>query len=194
MNLRHPILLTLFCMFLLAPLSAHSEALSDEKIRSFISSLKALQGLEQQYDDLPDDLPTDEEDIGMEDLSSIFSTSVEQMKGHDMYNDLKEVVQEHGFSSPEQWGETGDRIFRAWSALEMGQQSGQVNQEMAKAMKEMENNPDMSEAQKQQVRDMMGGAVSAMDHAASAPEADKQAVRPHIEALRSATTEDDGEY
>jgi hypothetical protein len=113
------------------------------------------------------------------------------MKGHELYDDLAKAVRSHGFSSPEQWGETGDRIFRAWSALEMGQQSGQMNQEMAKAMEEINNNPHMSEAQKQQMRDMMGGAKSMMDHASSAPEADKRAVRPHMEALRSATTEDD---
>jgi hypothetical protein len=38
-------------------------------------------------------------------------------------------------------------------------------------MEEMENNPNMSEAQKQQMREMMGGAKSMMDNAASAPEA-----------------------
>jgi hypothetical protein len=193
MNRLHPILLTLICLFALAPFSAHAETLTDDKIRSFISSLEALQGMEDEYDELPDGLATEEGDTGMPDMSRIFSSSVEQMKGHDMYNQLSDVVQQHGFSNPQQWGETGDRIFHAWSALEMGQQSGQINQEMAKAMEEINNNPNMSEAQKQQMRKMMGGAMSMMDNAASAPEADKRAVQPHMDALRSATT-DDGDF
>jgi hypothetical protein len=183
------ILFTLICLFALAPLSTHAETLTGDTVRSFINSLEAMQGMEDEYEDLPDDLATEEDDIGMEGMSHIFSSSVEKMKGHRMYNDLANTVRNHGFSSPEHWGETGDRIFNAWSAIEMGQQSGQMNQEMARAMEEMENNPNMSEAQKQQMREMMGGAKSMMDNAASAPEADKQAVRPHLDALRSATAD-----
>lgn len=184
---------TLLCLFALTPFSAHADTLTDNTVRSFINSLEAMQGMENQYDDLPDELATQEGDFGMDEMSRIFSSSVENMKGHEVYDDLAEVVRDHGFSSPEQWGETGDRIFRAWSAIEMGQQSGQMNQEMAEAMEQINNNPNMSEAQKQQMREMMGGAQSMMDHASTAPEADKQAVRPHLEALRSAAT-DNGNF
>lgn len=187
MNRINPILLTLTFLFAFAAFPAHAETLTDNKVRSFISSLEALQGMEDKYEDLPADLSDDESDFDMGAMSRIFSSSVGKMKGHDMYDDLKAVVQQHGFSSPEQWGETGDRIFNAWSAVEMGQQSVPMNQEMARAMEEIENNPNMSEAQKQQMREMMGGAMSAMDHLKNVPEADKQAVRPHLEALRAAT-------
>lgn len=187
----HPILFTLACLLALSPLTVHAEALTDQTIRSFISSLEALQGMEDDYDELADELANEKDDGEMPDMSRIFSSSVEEMKGHDMYNKLEDVVQQHGFSSPEQWGEIGDRIFHAWGALEMGKQSGDMNQEMARAMEEIDNNPHMSEAQKQQMREMMGGAMSAVEQAANAPEADKQAVRPHIEALRAATESDE---
>lgn len=201
MTRPHPFLFNLTLLFALATLlitllvtpPARAETLTDQTVRSFITSLEALQGLEDQYQDLPDELATEEDEVGMEGISRIFSTAVENMKGHEMYDDLADVVREHGFANPEQWGVTGDRIFRAWSALEMGEQSGQMNQEMARAMEEINNNPNMSEAQKQQMREMMGGAMSAMDHAAKAPEADKQAVRPHLDALRAATA-DKGDY
>lgn len=179
-------LIFLSCLLIFSS-TVHAESLTDQKIRSFISSLEALQGMEDEFDELTDDLSAEEQAAEMPDLSRIFSSSVEQMKGHDMYNQLEEVVQQHGFSSAEQWGETGDRIFHAWSALEMGEQSGEMNQEMAKALEEIDNNPHMSEAQKQQMRQMMGGAMSAYKQAANAPEADKRAVRPHLEALRAAT-------
>lgn len=189
MKRLYAILFTFFCLFAFASVPAHAEALTDQKVRSFINSLEALQGMEDKYDTLPDDLATEESDLGMDDMSSIFSSSVERMEGHEMYDDLSRVVKQHGFSGPEQWGQTGDRILRAWSAIEMGKNAGQMNQEMEKAMAQIENNPNMSEAQKQQMREMMGGAKSAMDSAANAPEADKQAVRPHLEALRSATAD-----
>lgn len=187
----HPVLLTVVYLLALSPLYAHAEPLTDQKIRSFISSLEQLQGMENEFDELTDDLSAEEEAAEMPDMSRLFSSSVEQMKGHEAYDRMEDVVQQHGFSSAEEWGQTGDRIFQAWSALEMGDQSGQVDQEMAKAMEEIDNNPHMSEAQKQQMREMMSGAMSAYKQAANAPEADKQAVRPHIEALRGATEADE---
>lgn len=191
MKRSHPILFTLACLLALSPLTVHAEALTDEKVQSFISSLETLQGMEDEFEELNEELATEEDATEMPDMSRIFSSSVEKMKGHEMHDRLEEVVQQHGFSSPEEWGRTGDRIFQAWSALEMGEQSGQVDQEMAKAMEEIDNNPNMSEAQKQQMREMMSGAMSAYKQAANAPEADKRAVRPHIEALRGATESDE---
>ena len=191
MSRLHPVLLTIVCLFALSPLGAHAETLTDQTVRAFISSLEELQTMEDEFSELTEDLSDEEDTAEMPDMSRIFSSSIEQMKGHDMYNQLEDVVQQHGFSNAEQWGRTGDRIFHAWSALEMGEQSGQVNQEMAKAMEEIDNNPNMSEAQKQQMREMMGGAMSAYKEAANAPEADKRAVRPHIEALRWATEADE---
>ncbi|NMT62962.1 hypothetical protein [Marinobacter orientalis] len=189
----HPFLLALVCLLLLTPLAANAETLTDQTIRSFISSLEALQDMEEEFDELTDDLSAEEEAAEMPDMSRLFSSSVEKRKGHDAYNRMEDVVQQHGFSSAEDWGRTGDRIFRAWSALEMGEQSGEANREMARAMEEINNNPNMSEAQKQQMREMMGGAMSAYEQAANAPEEGKRAVRPHMDALRSVTSED-GDY
>ncbi|MDL0431957.1 hypothetical protein QPM17_12500 [Marinobacter sp. TBZ242] len=188
-----PVLLTIICLFALSPLSAHAETLTDKTVRAFISSLEELQSMEDEFAELTEDISDEESAAEMPDLSRLFSSSVEQMKGHDAYNRMEDVVQQHGFSSAEEWGRTGDRIFRAWSALEMGEQSGQVNQEMTRAMEEINNNPHMSEAQKQQMREMMGSAMSAYEQAANAPEEDKRAVRPHMDALRSVTSED-GDY
>lgn len=182
--------LTVFCCLFALASTAHAESLTDSTVRSFINSLETLQSMEDEFEGLAEDMSTEDGAEQRPDLSRIFSSSVEKMEGHGMYRQLEDVVQQHGFSSPEEWGKTGDRIFQAWSALEMGEQSGQMNQEMAKAMEEINNNPNMSEAQKQQMREMMGGAMSAYEQAANAPEEDKRAVRPHMDALRSATDAD----
>lgn len=187
MNQTNPILLSLILLLALAGFPAQAETLTDQTVRSFITSLEALQGMEDKYDDLPGNLAGENADIEMADMSRMFSSAIEKLKGHPVYNDLKGVIRQHGFASPEQWGATGDRIFNAWAALEMSQHSGQMNQGMARIMEEMENNPDISEAQKQQMRDMMGSTMSAMDHLKDVSEADKQAVRPHLEALRATT-------
>ena len=185
-----PILLTWLCLFVLLPLGAQAQSLTDQTIQSFIDSLKALQSMESELEELTDDMSTDHEPGDMPDFSRVLSSSVEQIKGHEVYERLEDTVQAHGFDSAEQWSRIGDRIFQAWTALEMGDQAGQVNQEMQKAMAEIDNNPHLSEAQKQQMRNMMGGAVSAMQQAADAPEADKQALRPHMDALRTALDAD----
>ncbi|WP_428396850.1 hypothetical protein [Marinobacter salarius] len=192
MNRFSPALVPLLLLLLLAPFAAQAETLTDQTIRSFISSLETLQGMESEFDEMTEDFPAEKGERGgeMPDMSRIFSSSIERMKGHDLYNRLEDVVEQHGFANPESWAETGDRIFQAWSALEMGEQSNTMNQEMAKAMEEINNNPHMSEAQKQQMRDMMGGAMSAMETASNAPEADKRALRPHLDALRAATDSD----
>lgn len=192
MNRFSPALAPLLLLLLLAPFAAQAETLTDQTIRSFISSLETLQGMESEFDEMTEDFPAEKGERGgeMPDMSRIFSSSIERMKGHDLYNRLEDVVEQHGFANPESWAETGDRIFQAWSALEMGEQSNTMNQEMAKAMEEINNNPHMSEAQKQQMRDMMGGAMSAMETASNAPEADKRALRPHLDALRAATDSD----
>ena len=192
MNRFNPALVPLLFLLSFAPFAAQAETLTDQTIRSFISSLETLQGMENEFDAMKEDFPAEKGGRGTEmpDMSRIFSSSIERMKGHDMYNRLEDVVEQHGFANPEAWAKTGDRIFQAWSALEMGEQSGEMNQEMAKAMEKINNNPHMSEAQKQQMRDMMGGAMSAMETASKAPEADKRALRPHLDALRSATESD----
>lgn len=192
MNRFNPVCLTLLLLLYLAPVTAQAETLTDQTIRSFISSLETLQGTENEFDEMTEELSAERsgDDAKMPDMSRMLSSSIERMKGHDMYNQLEDVVEQHGFANPDAWAKTGDRIFHAWSALEMGEQSDTMNQEMAKAMEEINNNPHMSEAQKQQMRDMMGGAMSAMETASNAPEADKRAVRPHLNELRAVTNSD----
>lgn len=177
---------------LLFPLIAGADSLTDEQVRAFINTLKDAETLEDDFDDLNRELPA-AGDGAMPDFSSIFSDSVKQMRGHASYERLEDIVEDHGFDSMEQWGTTGDRVFQAWMAIEMEQRHPEMAREMANAMDAINNNPNLTEAQKQQMRAMMGGATTAMDNARNAPEADKQAVRPHMDTLRS-VTESNREY
>lgn len=179
------VIITLFT--LLAGFSAGTQAqgLTDQTISSFIDSLKAAERLEPEFEDLSGDMDS-QNDGTMPDFSRIFSDSLKELEGHQAYSQLEDLVQDHGFGSLEEWAATGDRIFQAWMAIEMEQQSPGAQEEMSAAMAEIENNPNMTAQQKAQMRAMMEGAMGAMQSASNAPPADIKAVRPHVDALREA--------
>ncbi|MFL1454683.1 hypothetical protein ACJO5Y_09595 [Marinobacter sp. GN3S48] len=177
--------LALTLLFSASPVAADS--LTDGKVRAFINTLQEAETLEGDFDQLNEELPGSGNPSEMPDFSSIFSDSVNKMRGHEAYDRMEDIVEDNGFDSMEDWGATGDRVFQAWMAIEMENQHPEMVREMAGAMDEINNNPHLTEAQKEQMRAMMGNATAALENASEAPEADKQAVRPHMEALRSAT-------
>lgn len=172
-------------LFLLPLLSAHSQAetLTGQRVAAFIDSVQAAERLAPEFEELERQMDSQSDDT-MPDFSRIVSQSVEQMKGHETYDRLEDVVQNHGFDTLEDWGATGDRVFQAWMAIEMEEQSPAARREMDAAMAEMENSPHMTAEQKAQMRAMMESAMGAMQSASNAPAADMEAVRPHLQALR----------
>jgi hypothetical protein len=184
-SIRTAVITTLFTLLALFSAGAQAQSLSDQTISSFIDSLKAAEQLEPEFEDLSNDMDS-QNDGTMPDFSRIFSDSLKELEGHQAYGQLEDLVQDHGFGSLEEWAATGDRIFQAWMAIEMEQQSPAAQQEMSAAMAEIENNPNMTAQQKAQMRAMMEGAMGAMQSASNAPPADIKAVRPHVDALREA--------
>jgi len=184
-SIRTAVITTLFTLLALFSAGAQAQSLSDQTISSFIDSLKAAEQLEPEFEDLSNDMDS-QNDGTRPDFSRIFSDSLKELEGHQAYGQLEDLVQDHGFGSLEEWAATGDRIFQAWMAIEMEQQSPAAQQEMSAAMAEIENNPNMTAQQKAQMRAMMEGAMGAMQSASNAPPADIKAVRPHVDALREA--------
>ncbi|MBL3823802.1 MULTISPECIES: hypothetical protein [unclassified Marinobacter] len=181
-SIRIAVITTLFTLF---SMNTQAQGLSDQTISSFIDSLKAAEQLSSEFEDLSNDMES-QNDGTMPDFSRIFSDSLKELEGHQAYGQLEDLVQNHGFNSLEDWAATGDRIFQAWMAIEMEQQNPAARQEMDAAMAEIENNPNMTAEQKAQMRAMMQSAMGAMESASNAPPADVKAVRPHVEALREA--------
>lgn len=177
----------LFALFLAFPAVAGD--LTDDRIKGFVESLTELDELAERYDDL-DEL----EDIGEESRDAAeggdfnpMSMAVREMRGHEIYDDFTSIVKKHGFSDAEDWADAGDRIVRAMMAIEMERQGhGDMRAEMEEAMREMEQNPNITDAQRQQMRQQMEQAVSGMEAMADAPQADIDAVKPHSAELRSA--------
>lgn len=167
--------------------ASSAEALTDSQVQSFLASLSAAQALEPELEAIQDEMEANarEADSEAPDFAHIFSNTVRNMEGQPVYEQLEDIVQEHGFSDLQQWGLTGDRIFRAWMAIELQEQNPQAQQEIAEAMAEIENSPHMTETQKAQMRAMMEGAMGAMESARNAPPADIEAIRPHLDELRA---------
>jgi hypothetical protein len=133
------------------------------------------------------------------DFARMMSSMVDEVKGHEMYDDLDDLVDDFGFSSPEAWARKGDRIVSTWFAIEMEAQPDMAPDmaEMERAIAEMENNPDMPEAAKAQMREMMEQMMATVSSASRAAkqvsDADKRAVRPHVERLKAVMEQDDNE-
>lgn len=190
-----PILILCVTQFTLGAASASAEALTSDRVQAFLASLSAAQALEPELEAIQDEMEAEsmDADTAAPDFSQIFSNTVHNMRGQPVYQRLEGIVQEHGFSDLQQWSRTGDRIFRAWMAIEMQEQEPQAQREIAAAMAEIDNSPHMTDAEKAQMRAMMGGALSAMESAGSAPQEDLDAIRPHLDELR-AFSESDAEY
>ncbi|MGO3296666.1 MAG: hypothetical protein ACTILN_13455 [Marinobacter sp.] len=169
-------------VLVVASFSAHAEKLTDNTIRAFITTLEKAQTLEPEFEELNND-----DDSKMPDFSRIFSSSVEELKGEEAYGRMENLVQKNGFENLTQWAATGDRIYGAWMAIEMADQSPEINQEMQRAMAELDNNPNMSAEQKAQMRSLMEAGLGVTKVASEAPPADIEAVKPHMNALRAVT-------
>jgi len=87
------------------------------------------------------------------------------------------VIRDAGFDSIDEWARVGGRIFNAWIAEEMAAESDDMDAEMAEALREIEENPHMSEEQKQMMRQQIEQMHGMQADLADAPEADRRAVR-----------------
>lgn len=166
--------------------SAYAQALTDSRIQSFITTLEKAAAMEPEFEEL-----NDSQEKETADFSRIFSSSIEDLKGQDVYVRLERLVQNHGFKNLNEWATTGDRIYGAWIAIEMADQSPALRKEMESALAEIESNPDISAQQKAQMRAAMETGIGFTQQASAAPSADIEAVKPHLKALRAITKQDE---
>lgn len=182
-SLARALLSALAVTLTLATLPAQARDLNEQTIRDFVDTLEAAESLEPELDTLSDEVLA-ERQAEQPDFSRVFSDLVASMRGDPLYDDLEGIAQDHGFTDLQAWAGTGDRIFRAWMAIELEQEAPTSDQEIAQALAEIENSPHMTEAQKAQMRAMMENAMSVMESARNAPPEDVAAVRPHMDLLR----------
>jgi len=162
--------------------SAHAEKLTDNTIRAFITTLEKVQAMESEFEEL-----VDQQNTRAPDLSRILSSSIAEFEGEEVYDRLENLVQDNGFSDISEWAATGDRIYGAWIALEISNQSPKFREEMENMLAEVEKNPHITAEQKALMRDSVKTSLSQMQQATEIPSADIEAIKPHLQALRTAT-------
>lgn len=99
------------------------------------------------------------------------------------HGEVRSIVRDHGFS-PEEWAEVGSRIFHAFIAIEMKGASAKAESEMTKALQQIEDNPNMSEQQKDMMRQQLQHAQQAMGGMIKdVPDTDRRAVESRRDRL-----------
>lgn len=132
-------------------------ALDRQIISRWIDAAKEVQTwAEAQEDEFMDDELFDFD--GLPTFADIERAYAEIYRRDD---DVRAMIRKQGFTSAEEWGNVSARISMGMVSLEMGGAQPQMNAEMARAMAEMENNPnvppEMREMMRQQMHQAMGG-------------------------------------
>ena len=129
-----------------------AEPLTDAEVRRFIDAMGEMQTLADQYDnDVLAEIESEAGNKSAPDWSRVFSSSLERLEGTDLYSHIEGIARANDFENAQEYGRVGDRVFNAMMASEMGEQAPGVQAEMAKAMEEIQRNPNMSAAQKKQM-------------------------------------------
>ena len=184
--------LNTFCavLVLLAALPAMAQSLTDERIERFIASLEDLESLGEKVEntDMFGDMGQEIQEQAMRKGEfRPMRMMVEKMRDHEMHDEFATVVSDHGFQRPEDWADTGDRIMRAMTAMELEKHNqDDMQAEMGTMMEQMKNNPNISKEQRKRMREQMEQAMAGMKAMADAPEADIKAVRPYRDRIRQA--------
>lgn len=175
---------TLTLCFLAAP--AHAQTLNSSTIEPFIASLIELQTvLEESGEGTPDETFEDE-DGSDTDPTKAFTSLAEELDNHPPTKDkVSSMVKRHGFSSLAEWAQTGDRIYTAYMAINMGDQPEMDGMMDENAIEDyMTSVGDvMSDARKKEIRAMMESAMKSNEAINNAPSEDIEAVRPYADKI-----------
>ncbi len=141
----------------LASTALAQAALDRDTISRWIDAARDLHAwAETQEEDYQDEDLLDSDGLpSFGDIERVYS---------DMYSrdgDIRSMIRQRGFRSAEEWGNISARITMGMVSLEMGDVQPEMDAEMARAMREMENNPNvppqMREMMQQQMQQAMGG-------------------------------------
>ncbi|MDY6841278.1 MAG: hypothetical protein SV429_07220 [Pseudomonadota bacterium] len=192
-NYRQLSLVLTLCLLVLP---AHADTLKSSTIESFLASLQDMESIFYELEEnepkaeLADDAESDDEVWSM-DFTRMYSRLAEEMsKNPPVQRKLNAVAERHGFENLEQWGQTGDRIYTAYMAINMEGQPAMDMEAMENYMGSMEALPD---ADRQEIRTRMEAIVKSNEVIRNVPTRDIEAVRPYVtEIMALYRMEEDG--
>lgn len=117
-------------LLLLATGHAGAEgSLTEEHVRAYIDSLEDIRELARTY--RGDDLSLDSFESNPGESLNPMQLVVRELRDHPIYPRFAEVVDYHGFESPEHWAVVADAILVAYIAVEMDRHRPGMREQMA---------------------------------------------------------------
>lgn len=167
---------------LLVSLTARADTLTSQAVSRFIASMEAMQNSETFTDDFMSAWEAGREDRDYPG-SLMPSEKVALMEDREGQGRFRAIIEDHGFVSPEAWGQTGDQALLALISLEVGDREPAMQEQLVQLQQELDVNPQFSDAQKQRMQQMIDRTSKLLARAADVPDSDREAIRPHQEAL-----------
>ncbi|MCC5885179.1 MAG: hypothetical protein JJT88_01965 [Gammaproteobacteria bacterium] len=132
-------------------------ALDRDTISRWIDAAKEV----QTWADTQDDEDLDDDLFDFDGLPAFADIERAYSEIYRRDSDVRGKIRQHGFRSADEWGNISARITMGMVSLEMSDVQPEMDAELARAMREMENNPNvppqMREMMRQQVQQAMGG-------------------------------------
>ncbi|MCP5206892.1 MAG: hypothetical protein H7A01_06795 [Hahellaceae bacterium] len=170
---------------LLFSLSAYAEKpLTGAQIEKFMSSMEEIQKWSEKNEHRfkSDDDSDDGFDLSVDKI-------MREMREAKAYDEIEDIVEKHGFSSPEEWAGIMVRVSKAMMAEAMSgmkDYQAQMNAQVESMMKD----PNIPEEQKQAMQQMMQQTTSIADEIKDVNPADVAAVKPYMEKLQAQMMEE----
>lgn len=166
------------CLAVLVSFGASAaDQLSGSQIKGFISSFPELKAMaDKRRIDFEKD--RDRRRASAQGFSP-FSEGITRLREAGAYGEANGIVRRHGFSSVEAWGGIADRILRAYIALSMQGQQGEMAAGMKDARSMIMNNPHMTEQQKAQALASINASMRSYKLIQEGNPADKAAILPY---------------
>ena len=105
------------------------------------------------------------------------------VKGQAAYSKYLNIINGHGFADPQQWATAVMRVFQAYAAYKMQLEQPNMDAQIQRSMAEIQNNPDLTPQQKQQMMQMMQQTTKSWSAYVNAPAGDIEAVKPFVDEI-----------
>lgn len=174
----------LAAMLLAAAGAAHADTLTADAVDRWMSSMADVQEWAERADI---DDPTQDLGEGQGPQLPDFHVLIEQLGP--AAGDLDSLVRDHGFDGADDWAETSNRVLRGFMAAMMQGQAGQMDAAIQEALSQVENDPNLSDAQREQMRTQIESQAGGFDQMMSGlvgdvPAEDREAVEAHLDRLQ----------
>ena len=107
-------------------------------------------------------------------------------EGAELMNKVNAIVQKHGYSDYTEFVIKAGAILKAYTAIEMGSETGSIQPAIQEAINEIENNPHYTAEQKQQMKEALIQSSKAVEDYSKSTATDEniKVVKPFTDQIR----------